>query len=127
MEAPAEIVNALNEREPIFHNDPPNADRSYLEGLIAEDYVEVGGSGRIYSRERVIETVVDRYDREEPAVEYNVDEFSVRQIAPQIYLATYTLSQPDGHETRVTRRSTIWTDSTGSWQVVYHQGTVVAP
>lgn len=127
MQAPAEVLAALNEREPIFHNDPPNADRSYLEGLIAEDYVEVGGSGRIYSRERVIETVVDRYDREEPAVEYDVDDFAVRQIAPQIYLATYTLSQPDGHETRVTRRSTIWTDSSGSWQVVYHQGTVVTP
>lgn len=127
MQAPPEIVSALKEREPIFHNDPPNADRSYFEALIAEDYVEVGGSGRIYSRERVIDTVVDRYDREEPAVEYNVDDFAVRQIAPQIFLATYMLSQPDGHETRVTRRSTIWTDSTGNWQVVYHQGTVVAP
>lgn len=127
MQAPAEVVAALIEREPIFHNDPPNADRAYLEGLIVEDYVEVGGSGRIYSRDRVIDTVVDRYDREEPAVEYDVDEFAVRQIAPSMYLATYTLSQPDGHETRVTRRSTIWTDSSGAWQVVYHQGTVVAP
>lgn len=126
MQAPAEVLDALTQREPIFHNDPPNADRAYLEGLIAEDYIEVGGSGRVYSRERVIDTVVDRYDREEPAVEYNVDEFAVRQIAPHMYLATYTLSQPDGHETRVTRRSTIWTDSSGSWQVVYHQGTVVA-
>jgi hypothetical protein len=75
----------------------------------------------------VIETVVDRYDREEPAVPYEVDDFAVRQIAPNMYLATYTLSQPDGHETRVTRRSTIWTDASGDWQVVYHQGTVVAP
>lgn len=127
MQASAEVLAALREREPIFHNDPPNADRAYLEGLIAEDYVEVGGSGRIYSRERVIDTVVDRYDREEPPVEYGVEEFAVRQIAPHVFLATYTLSQPDGHETRVTRRSTIWTDSSGSWQVVYHQGTVVAP
>ena len=127
MQAPPEIVDALNEREPIFHNSPPGADRAYLESLIADDYFEVGGSGRIYSRERVIETVVDRYDREEPAVEYEVDEFEVRQIAPHMYLTTYTLSQPDGHETRVTRRSTIWTASSGEWQVVYHQGTVVAP
>lgn len=127
MQAPPEIVTALLEREPIFHNDPPGADRAYLEELIAEDYFEIGGSGRVYSRERVIETVVDRYDREEPPVEYEVDEFAVRQIAPSMYLATYTLSQPDGHETRVTRRSTIWTDSPGHWQVVHHQGTVVAP
>jgi hypothetical protein len=125
--APPEIVDALNEREPIFHNDPPGADRTYLEELIAEDYFEVGGSGRIYSRERVIETVVDRYDREEPAVEYKVEDFAVREISAQIFLATYTLSQPDGHETRVTRRSTIWTNAAGRWQVVYHQGTVVAP
>lgn len=127
MLAPPEIVNALNEREPIFHNDPPGADRAYLESLIAEDYFEVGGSGRIYSRDRVIETVVDRYDREEPAVPYEVDEFAVRVIAPNTFLATYTLSQPDGHETRVTRRSTIWSNAAERWQVVYHQGTVVAP
>lgn len=127
MQAPPEIVRALNEREPIFHNDPPGADREYLEKLISQDYFEVGGSGRIYQRDRVIDTVVDRYDREEPPVEYEVEDFAVRQIAPNIYLATYTLSQPDGHETRVTRRSTIWTDATGEWQVVYHQGTVVAP
>ncbi|MBJ7459610.1 MAG: DUF4440 domain-containing protein [Thermoleophilaceae bacterium] len=127
MQAPPEIVNALNEREPLFHNAPPGADREYLEALITEDYIEVGGSGRIYSRERVIETVVDRYERNEPAVEYDVDEFAVREIAPHAYLTTYTLSQPDGHETRVTRRSTIWTNATGEWQVVYHQGTVVAP
>jgi hypothetical protein len=125
MEAPAEIVAALNEREPIFHNDPPGADRAYLEALIAEDYFEIGGSGRVYSRERVIETVVDRYDREEPPVEYEVEDFAVRQIAPHMYLATYTLSQPDGHETRVTRRSTIWTNANDQWQVVYHQGTIV--
>ncbi len=126
MHVPAEVLATLTEREPIFHNDPPNADRVYLEALIAEDYFEVGGSGRIYSRERVIDTVVDRYDREEPAVEYEIEDFAVRQIAPNMYLATYTLSQPDGHETRVTRRSTIWTNSPGQWQVVYHQGTVVA-
>ena len=125
MEAPAEIVDALSEREPIFHNDPPGADRAYLEALIAEDYFEVGGSGRIYSRDRVIDTVVDRYDREEPAVEYEVDDFAVRQIAPSMYLATYTLSQPDGHERRITRRSTIWTNANDRWQVVYHQGTIV--
>jgi hypothetical protein len=124
--APPEIVSALSSREPIFHNDPPGADREYLESLIAEDFFEVGGSGRVYSRERVIDTVVDRYDREEPAVAYDVDDFEVRQIAPHMYLATYTLSQPDGHETRVTRRSTIWTNAAEHWQVVYHQGTVVA-
>jgi hypothetical protein len=127
MQAPPEIVKELIDREPIFHNDPPNADRAYLERLIAEDYFEVGGSGRIYSRDRVIDTVVDRYDREEPAVPYDVEDFAVRQIAPNMYLATYTLSQPDGHETRVTRRSTIWTNASEHWQVVYHQGTVVAP
>ncbi|MGK2877651.1 MAG: DUF4440 domain-containing protein [Solirubrobacterales bacterium] len=127
MQPPAEIVSALSDREPIFHNDPANADRAYLEALIAEDYFEIGGSGRVYSRDRVIDTVVDRYDRKEPPVPYELDDFAVRQIAPQMYLATYTLSQPDGHETRVTRRSTIWTDSSGEWQVVHHQGTVVAP
>lgn len=126
MSAPPEIVAELRDREPIFHNDPAGADRSYLESSITEDFFEVGASGRIYSRERMIETVVDRYERGESAVQYDVEDFGVRQIAPQVYLATYTLSQPDGHETRTTRRSTIWTHATGTWQVAYHQGTVVA-
>ena len=127
MSAPPEIVTALREREPIFHRDPASADRSYFESMIAEDFFEVGASGRIYPRERVIETVVDRYERDDPGVLNDVGDFEVREIGTHLFLVTYTLSQPDGHETRVTRRSTIWSDAAGHWQVVYHQGTVVAP
>ena len=47
--------------------------------------------------------------------------FYCREIAPDNYLLTYTLRQGP----RVTRRLTLWRQSADSWQVVYHQGTVL--
>jgi hypothetical protein len=125
VEAPSEIAAQLRGREPVFHREPEGADRAYFESLLVNDYFEVGASGRVYPRERVIETVVDRYERNDPDVPYEVEDFHAREIGAHLFVATYTLHQPDGHATRSSRRSTIWTDAAGHWQAVYHQGTII--
>jgi hypothetical protein len=48
-------------------------------------------------------------------------EFQCREIAPNNYLLTYTLTQG----ARVTRRSTVWRRHGATWKIVYHQGTIV--
>ena len=96
-----------------------------LQSELVEDFFEIGASGRLYERERVIETVVDRYERDDPGVLNEVEEFAVREIGAHLFIATYVLHQPDGHARRSSRRATVWTNATGHWQVVYHQGTIV--
>lgn len=127
MEAPAEIIAELRRREPVFHNEPRAGGREHLEAMMVSDFFEVGASGRIYTREHVIDRVLGRLERDEPEIEHEVDEFQVREISPNVYLTTYTLRQPDGPTSRITRRTTIWAQSDDLWQVVYHQGTMAEP
>lgn len=127
MEAPEDIVAELHEREPVFHKVSRSAGREHLEQLMVKDFFEIGASGRIYTREHVLDRILSRWERDEPEVANEIEEFVVRQIGPHAYLATYTLQQPDGHAKRTSRRATVWTDRAGHWQVIYHQGTAASP
>lgn len=127
MEAPDQIVKELREREPVFHRLPAQTTREELEPRLVSDFFEIGASGRIYSRDRVIETVVDRYERDEGELEHTITEFECRELSEHIFLVTYLLAQPDGPIVRTTRRATVWTNELGRWQVVYHQGTIAEP
>jgi hypothetical protein len=49
-------------------------------------------------------------------------DFRCRELAPDVYLLTYTLLQD---HTRRTRRSTIWQRTDAGWKILYHQGTIV--
>lgn len=126
-EPPAETVDELRRREPVFQNEPREGGREHLEAIMAPEFFEFGASGRIYSREQIIDRVLARYELNEPEPEVEIEDFRVLQPCEHIFIATYTLHQPDGHLDRVTRRTTIWTDREGHLQVVQHQGTMADP
>jgi hypothetical protein len=46
----------------------------------------------------------------------------VRKLGIDTYLVTYTMLQDDA---RLTRRATIWQQTTDGWKILYHQGTIV--
>jgi hypothetical protein len=119
-----EILEDLKKREPIFHRPELGTTRDVFENMTAPYFWEVGASGQAYSREYVINTVVNRYL--DPAYidkdKWQTKDFQCYEIAPNNYLLTYILLQD---ETRVTRRSTIWRKTSNGWQIVYHQGTLV--
>lgn len=94
---------------------------------MAPEFFEFGASGRVYSREQIIDRVLARNELNEPASEDAIEDFEVRQPCEHVFIATYTLHQPDGHLDRITRRTTIWTDREGHLQVVHHQGTMADP
>jgi len=119
-----EILEDLKKHEPIFHRPELGTTRDVFENMTAPYFWEVGASGQTYSREYVIDTVVNRYL--DPAYidkdKWQTKDFQCYEIAPNNYLLTYILLQD---ETRVTRRSTIWRKTSNGWQIVYHQGTLV--
>ena len=115
------VLEELKKREPIFHHPEYGTARADFENMTVPDFWEVGASGRRYSREHVIETLVVRHSAMRGDV-WEAKDFHCREIAPDNYLLTYTLIQ-DG--TRMTRRSTIWRRGAGDWKIVYHQGTIV--
>jgi len=114
------VQEELVSREPIFHRPELGTSREVFEAMTADEFWETGASGKRYSRDFVIDTVVKRYE-EDSEDDWSTEDFYCQAIAPDHYLLSYTLHQGD----RVTRRSTLWRSRGNHWIAVYHQGTIV--
>ena len=90
-----EVTKELAAREPIFHRPEFGTSRADFERMMAGDFWEVGASGRIYSREFVLEMLAER---SQVAAEdhWMVTDFACRQLAQEIFLTTYQLEQDGG-------------------------------
>ena len=110
----------LMAREPLYHREEFGVTQQDYERMTDPDFWEVGASGRRYSRDYVIETLVSRHKHPTYGT-WHIEDFQCRKIADECYLATYTLFQND----RESRRSTIWRRCNGDWKIFYHQGTMV--
>ena len=86
------------------------------------EFWEVGASGNVYTKQAVIETLLERYNDPNYQDIWEAKDFALTQIAAGNYLLTYVLIQ---NKTRMTRRSTIWRGMNGSWKILYHQGTII--
>jgi hypothetical protein len=91
--------------------------------LIADDFMEFGGNGRIFNKTDALAGM----KRHAPRV-LALEEFTVRELSPTIALATYRVrSQGNaGSPGRISVRSSIWVQRNGKWQVTFHQATIVA-
>lgn len=83
-----------------------------LNELIANDFVEFGSSGRVYTKEDIL-----KYLPIEEHLDLTVEDFIVKELAQNVMLATYRL--------KGCLRSSIWKNTNGKWQMVFHQGTRV--
>ncbi len=88
--------------------------------LLADDFIEIGSSGRIYDKQ----TTIAELQRESP-VEIALTHFQMRILAPDVVLATYRAvrSASTPAQTAQSLRSSIWRRLDGRWQLVFHQGT----
>jgi hypothetical protein len=93
------ILLELQAREPIFHRRQFGTSREDLERMTDEDFWEIGASGKTYSREYAISNLLKRYEQPEPH-DWPCRDFSVRQLAPSLYMINYLLEEPE----RLTRR-----------------------
>ncbi|HEX3968388.1 MAG TPA: DUF4440 domain-containing protein [Edaphobacter sp.] len=90
--------------------------------MMETDFWEIGASGRRYSKEYVLAELEKR--RRHPREDISeTSGFHCRELAPDLYLLTYTLIQ---YKIRKTRRLTIWHRTKVGWKIVFHQGTIVA-
>lgn len=117
-----QVLRELMAREPIFHRPEFGTTREDFDRLMTPNFWETTASGRRISREFVLNTLEERYKNSTEET-WEIGDFHCQQIAPDNYLVTYTLFQGE----RITRRATIWRRTAGDWQIMYHQGTAVAP
>lgn len=120
---PNKILDELKSREPIFHHPEKfGKTKQDIESQICDEFWEVGASGNVYTKQDVIETLLERYNNPDYQDIWEAKDFALTQIAPDNYLLTYVLIQD---KTRVTRRSTLWRKHNGDWKILYHQGTLI--
>jgi hypothetical protein len=114
------ILDVLQQLEPIFHAAYPDANETDFERLVAPDFWEIGASGKIYTRDFALSILKNRASTPDPST-WLTSDYQITQAGQDVFLLTYTLQQPN----RITRRLTVWQQSSNSWQAIYHQGTVV--
>ena len=105
------------------HLDPAvRSSAVLLNELLADDFVEIGASGRVFDKTEVISSLPGS-----AALEFSVTELVVRQLAPDVALATYALRSraPGSQGDRRSLRSSLWVRRSDRWQLRFHQGTPV--
>ncbi|HHW14843.1 MAG TPA: DUF4440 domain-containing protein [Firmicutes bacterium] len=84
--------------------------------LLADDFVEFGSSGRIWSKQQAIDGIVDG-----SGLQATIVDFKTKRLAPDVVLTTFRLvNDRDGNQSL---RSSIWKRKQDRWQMVFHQGT----
>ena len=84
--------------------------------LLAEDFLEFGSSGRVYTKAQVLEAL-----RAETPVDFTVSDLKVQLLESDVGVVTYRAlrhSHPPVH----TLRSSIWERREGRWQMTHHLG-----
>ena len=85
-----------------------------IAALLADEFVEIGSSGRIYDKDQII----GQLQQESGEVSLRtVSDFAARELADGLILVTYRII-----ESR-TVRSSIWKRTNSEWRMVFHQGT----
>lgn len=102
--------------------DPEVRRNGQAADMIADDFVEFGGNGRTYNKSDALAMMRHHAPRI-----FALEEFNVREIAPQIALVTYQVQSQsiDGGPGRLSVRSSIWVQREGKWQVTFHQATML--
>src|SRR5580658_4108966 len=97
--APSDVMEVLRAREPLFHHPELGVSGADYERMTDEDFWEVGASGRIYDRDYVIKTLVERYSK--PFIDdWRLDDCRCKALSDDFYLFTYTLWQGDRQSRR---------------------------
>ena len=92
--------------------------RQLMERTFAEDFYEVGRSGRIYSLKACLEVAPQPIDAVLP-----LPDFKARAISPDVAQVTYSSFVTYDGIVEKGRRSSIWCREAASWRLRFHQGT----
>lgn len=114
----ARLEATLRELEQSHINPVIRSDRDRLGSILHEAYTEIGASGVVHTRDSVLDAL-----EHEPPCQRAISGFTARLLAPGVALTSYTIDQPTEGGTKRSRRSSIWVQNAGTWQLIHHQGT----
>ncbi len=116
-----ELAEHLRSLEQELHQCTTRADAVRLSVLLADDFVEFGASGNVWaSKAEVIEGLQD-----EVFSVRSISDFALKMLAEGVALVTYRCQRvaTEANAVGESLRSSVWRESGGQWQMVFHQGT----
>ena len=119
------LIDELLKLETLLHKREIRSSACALSELLADEFVEFGSSGRIFNKSAIIAALVSEIGN----TQVSVEDFTVRELAPNIALVTYVVTKPFGAPAGVARtslRSSVWQMRDGRWQMIFHQGTKIS-
>jgi hypothetical protein len=115
MEDPRKLLQQLE----LALLDPANrTDSTILNKLIADDFVEVGASGRTFGKDEVLARLPA-----EAGVSFLTEDMRVNLLSSSVGLVTYIGTRTSGGVSATSKGCSVWRNNDGQWQMVYHQGT----
>ncbi|WP_297340795.1 DUF4440 domain-containing protein [Pseudophaeobacter sp.] len=115
-----ETIKELFALEESLWRSETRFDDALMDQLFADDFVEVGRSGRVNDRSEMFFGSVQPHDI---GAKLPLPEFKARWISPSVALVTYRSETRDGGKTIFAIRSSIWSRSKDQWTLRFHQGT----
>jgi hypothetical protein len=94
--------------DPVVRQSPDQ-----LNQLIADDFVEFGSSGKVYTKQDCIRP-------DEIVRNFVISEFKLKELSNDVMLATYKIDENG----LISLRSSIWKRYGDDWKIVFHQGTL---
>lgn len=101
----------LSLMQPALRRDPAR-----VAALLDSDFVEIGSSGRLWSREEILLLLATESDYQPPTVE----DFHLRPLTADLALVTYRTRRANGSQAL---RSSLWRRHGADWRCAFHQAT----
>lgn len=122
---PQSVLKRLRELEVELHQPQVRSNRVRLLELLHPSFVEIGRSGRYFTREAILRELAGE------ASEGKVwsQDFRLNPVADDIAILTYRSCRlhSNGEVSHFAHRSSVWRKAGRDWQLYFHQGTPVEP
>ena len=119
-ESPETNADELKRLEQLLLEPEFRRDSKRVEELLAEDFLEFGSSGRVWTRETTLQLLAT-----ESYIKPIIEDFACRMLSNDVTLLTYRSLRTgaDDKQHVETLRSSIWMRRNGKWKIIFHQGT----
>ena len=125
MSAPALLTEdrvELTQLEEDMWREAARYDPTFQERRFAQDFIEFGRSGRVYTREQVIST-----EPQQILAVLPLPNLAIRLLDADTAQVTYDSQVTHDGAVQFAHRSSIWSRIGGIWVMRFHQGTPYVP
>ena len=120
-EAASELLELLRRQEEELLEPKVRRDQERVAWLLADDFREVGSSGRVFNKAEVVAALLV-----ESAVQLQLSGFTAQALGPDAALVQYVAMKTADGTAFWSYRSSVWVLRENRWQMLYHQGTPIA-